>query len=372
MKVLEVFGEPIASGGQEAFIFNVLQHMDRSSLLMDFFTPYYCSNEHYRKLIEACGGTVHCCELPFQPGKTRRNIIRPLVNYLKTEQYDAVHIHSGSTTVLAYGAYAAHTAGVRKIIVHSHVDAPKSLKHSLVRAFAAPFFHRYPTEFCACSREAGEAKYPKDILESKVQIIKNGIDLELFSFRPDVRAEYRRELNIGDDTLLLGHVGRFSEQKNHRFDLEVLQALKTQHPELPVKLLWIGEGELETELRELVRQMGLENTVLFQGVVHNVQDYLQAMDVFLFPSLFEGLGIVGVEAQAAGLPVLASENVPRELGLTDSVRFLPLGDPLLWADKVLEVYGERKPENPAALREQGYYIRDTANAVRMLYFGPTN
>lgn len=370
MRVLEVFGEPIASGGQEAFIFNVLRHMDRTDLTVDFFTPYFCSNSDYKALIEACGGQLFRMGLPFRPGKSRRNIIRPLREHLRHEPYDAVHIHSGSTTILAYGAYTAHAAGVPQIIVHSHVAAQKSLKHSLIRAYAAPYFRKYPTAFCACSYEAGEAKFPEEILRSRLQIIKNGIDLERFAFNPDVRTEYRRQLGMADGTVLLGHVGRFSEQKNHRFDLEVLQALRKQRPVLDIKLLWIGEGELEPDLRQMVKAMQLEDTVIFQGVVNNVNDYLQAVDVFLFPSLYEGLGIVGVEAQAAGLPVLASDAIPEELQLTDSIRFLPIENPEVWASMIPDVCRERKPDNIIHLKKQGYSIQETSAAVRKLYFKP--
>ena len=367
MRVLEVFGEPIASGGQEAFVFNVVKHMDRSGLELDFFTPYDCSSEYYRKMVEEIGGRTICAGLPFLPGQSRRNIIEPLQDCLMKGRYDTVHIHSGSTTVLAYGAYAARRCGVENVIVHSHCTNIVNLKYRLTKAYASFFFRRYPTQFCACSLEAGAAKFPAEIVRDRLQIINNGIELERFAFRPEVRAEYRKKLGLSEDTLVLGHVGRFSEQKNHRFDLQILEALLHEHPALDVKLLWIGEGELEQELRQRVTDAGLEDRVHFAGVVHNVGDYLQAMDVFLLPSLFEGLGIVGVEAQAAGLPVLVSEAVPRALQLTESVRYLPLGSPEDWAAKILEVRGERAADNIPALTAKGYSIQETAARVRSLY-----
>lgn len=336
--------------------------------MLDFFTPYFCSNGEYRQLIEDCGGKLFCAGLHFLPGKSRRNIIPPLRDCLTKTRYDAVHIHSGSTTVLAYAAYAAHLCHVPNIIVHSHCTNIDSLKYRLTKKYASLYFHRYPTQFCACSYEAGKAKFPPEILRNKLQVINNGIDLDRFAFQPDVRAEYRRKLGIEDPTILVGHVGRFSEQKNHRYDLEVLRELKSLALNMKFKLLWIGGGELETELRQLVKEMDLDDSVIFQGVVSNVNDYLQAMDVFILPSLFEGLGIVGVEAQAAGLPVLASDAVPKALGLTESVRFLPLDSAEQWARQILDKCHERKPENTKALAAQGYSIRDTAAAVRALYF----
>ncbi|MBR2853528.1 MAG: glycosyltransferase, partial [Clostridia bacterium] len=249
----------------------------------------------------------------------------------------------------------------------SHVAAPReSWKHRLIKAWGACFFRRYPTQFCACSLAAGESKFPDDIVRTRLRVINNGIDLSRFAFNHEKRAEIRRILNISRHTLLLGHVGRFSEQKNHRFDLEILEELKKKSV-TDIRLLWIGEGELEDELRRLAAEKGLQDVVIFQGVVMNVEDFLQAMDVFLLPSLFEGLGIVGVEAQAVGLPVLVSDRIPQDLKLTESVRFLPLGNAELWSDEILRHRGERHSENPVLIREKGYDISQTAAEVRALY-----
>ena len=368
MKVLEIFGEPIASGGQESFIFNVLRNIDRTDLQLDFFTPYSCTNTDYAALITQYGGKLACANLPFQPGASRRSILGPLTAYLKSEPCDAVHIHSGSISVLAYASFAAHCCGVGNIIVHSHSTVIReSLKYRLTKAYGAFFFRRCPTQFCACSWEAGICKFPDDIVRTRLRVIPNGIDLPRFTFDTRKRVEIRRALSIPEESLLLGHVGRFAEQKNHRFDLEILEELKKKG-RTDIRLLWIGEGELEDELRQMVKEKKLQNEVIFQGVVMNVEDYLQAMDVFLLPSLFEGLPVVGVEAQAAGLPVLVSDRVSRELALTDSVVFLPLEDASCWAEEILRHRGERRPENPERIREKGYDIYHTASEVRALYF----
>lgn len=368
MNVLEVFGEPIASGGQESFVFNVLQNIDRTDLQIDFFTPYSCSNPYYEALIREYAGRLFCGNLSFRPGASRRNIILPLKKVLENEEYDAVHVHSGSISVLAYSSYTAHHCGVPNIIVHSHSTVIRdNLKYRLTKAYGAFFFHRYPTQFCACSKEAGACKFPNDITAGRLQIVRNGIDLSCFAYNPLLRSEYRKKLGISENTLLIGHVGRFAQQKNHRFDLDILEELK-KRTETDIRLLWIGEGELEEELRRMVTERNLQKEVIFGGVVMNVQDYLQAMDMFILPSLFEGLGIVGVEAQAAGLPVLVSDRVPQELALTDSVSFLSLNNPGLWADAILNTGKTRALENPEKLLAAGYDIRQTAAVVRKLYF----
>ena len=367
MNVLEVFGEPIASGGQESFVFNVLQNIDRTDLHLDFFTPYSCSNPHHEALIREYDGKLFCGGLPFEPGQKRAAIIPPLKDCLNAGRYDAVHIHSIRMSILAYAAYAAHACGVKNIIVHSHLAVKEgSLKYALQKAWCGFFFRRYPTRFCACSHEAGACRYPPEITEKRLQVIPNGIDLQKFRFRPETRQKVREELNIDEDTLLLGHVGRLAEEKNQTFDLAVLSLLKQKGEK--VRLLLIGEGDREDELRRRADELSLSRDVIFQGVVTNVHDYLQAMDLFLLPSLREGLPVVGVEAQAAGLPVLTSDEVTREMNLTGRVSYLPLSDPAPWADTILTLRGRRFPEDGRVLAAKGYDIRHTASLVRSLYF----
>ena len=367
MKVLEVFGEPIASGGQESFVFNVLQNIDRTDLQIDFFTPYSCSNPHYEALIREYDGRLFCGGLPFEPGQKRAGIIRPLQDCLRREHYDAVHIHSIRVSILAYAAYAAASCGIPNIIVHSHHAEKKgSGKYYLTKAYTACFFLRYPTQFCACSYDAGASRFPAGITKHRLQVIPNGIDLAKFRFDPEVRKEARGRLHTDETTLLVGHVGRFTEEKNHGFDLEILSRLKEK--EEKARLLLIGEGEGEEALRRKAKELGLQQDVIFQGVVTNVQEYLQAMDVFILPSLSEGLPMVGVEAQAAGLPVVTSEEVTREMNLTGNVCYLPLDDPERWAKQILSVRGKRYQENERILEKKGYGIQNTAALVRRLYF----
>lgn len=368
MRVLEVFGEPIASGGQESFVFNVLRNIDRTDLHMDFFTPYTCSNPHYEALIREYHGKLICGGLPFTPGEKRSAIIQPLCEMLRTEHYDAVHIHSIRMSILAYAGYAAHRCGISNIIVHSHGTVLRDdLKYRLAKIYCSGFFRRFPSQFCACSKDAGISRFPAEIVKNKLQIIHNGVDLDRFAFKPEVRAAYRKKLGLKETVLLIGHVGRLSEEKNHLFDLAILEELK-KRSETDVRLLWVGEGDQEKELRQTVRQKGLESEVIFQGAVTDVENYMQAMDVTILPSLFEGLGIVGVEAQAAGLPVLASNRVPEELNLTGGVLFLPIDQPERWADRILSAGRQRFPEYNRILAQKGYSIRDTASQVRKLYF----
>lgn len=366
MKILEISGEPIASGGQEMFIINVLRHINMDSLKIDLLTPYYCDNEVYLKDAEKNGGKVTILNLPFQPGSLRLNIVLPLYNYLKSNRYDAVHIHSGSITVLVFASLIAWLCSVKMIVVHSHSTGKvKDLKYHLLKIFSFPFLRFIPDEYCACSVAAGEWKFPKSVVRKKLRVINNGVDLDLFSPSPDKRAEMRKNLGILDSTLVIGNVGRFSTPKNHPFTFEVFKALKDQVKNS--KLMLVGDGELMDDAKDRVKELGLEKDVIFVGRVNNVQDYVQAMDVFVFPSLWEGLGLVGVEAQGVGIPVIASTNVPLEMKLTDDVFYLPLDNVEDWVDKIIEVSSLPRKNNIDKIRKQGYDINQTAEKLRKLY-----
>ena len=365
-RILEITGEPIASGGQEMFIINVLRHINMDSLKIDLLTPYYCDNKVYQNDVENNGGKVTILELPFQPGSLRLNIITPLYIYLKNNRYDVVHIHSGRITVLVFASLVSWLCGTNKIIVHSHCTGKvKDLMYRLLKIFSYPFLRFIPDEYCACSIAAGEWKFPQSVVRKKLRVINNGVDLDLFSPNQAKRTEIRRKYEIGEDTLVIGNVGRFSLPKNQPFTFEVFKSLKNKIENS--KLILVGDGELMDEAKERVKELGIEKDVIFVGRVSNVQDYVQAMDVFVFPSLWEGLGLVGVEAQGVGIPVLASTAVPQEMKLTDDVFYLPLDNVEKWVEKIIEVSSLPRKNNIDKIREQGYDINQTAEELRELY-----
>ena len=293
MRILELTGEPIGTGGQEMFIINLLRHIDLTDLQIDWLTPYYCENDTYRKEVEDKGGRVICFNLHFNPGGSRNNIVNPLNNFLKKNYYDVVHIHSGSTSVLALCAFVAKWNKVKKIIVHSHsTGLSKSLKHYVLRMITNPILSMCPTHYLACSVDAGVWKFPASVVRGKLQIINNGIDLNLFAPDETKRLEYRKMLDISDKTMVIGNVGRFSYVKNQEFLIEIVSQLKQRRKN--IKLMLVGVGETMNEIKSLVVSKKLTEDVLFIGGVNNVYDYMQAMDIFAFPSRWEGLGMVGV------------------------------------------------------------------------------
>lgn len=364
-RVLEVFGEPIISGGQEAFVNNVVESIDWSDLSIDLFTPYYCNNKLYKDNVEKRGGKVYAAGLDFKPGKSRFNIEKVIDAHLKTNQYDVVHVHSGSISVLALTAKIARRNGVERVIVHSHSPAEhETIKHLLVKLYFSKTLYKYPTNYLACSMNAALCKYPKKIASTKTVFLKNGINLEKYKFNPTVREKIRSQLEIENDVYVIGHVGRFSREKNHTFLIDVFNGLIKKG--VKVKLLLVGDGELQDEVKNKVLVLGLADNVILTGNISNVNEYMQAMDIFVLPSLYEGLPFVGVEAQASGMPVIVSTGVSQELKLTKSILYIDLSVQK-WIDSIECMLGLSRKNNIEELRKKGFDIKETSSTLKSLY-----
>lgn len=364
-RILEVFGEPISRGGQESYVMNVLQHMDLTGFHIDMFTPYYCNNEKYIDYINSIKGVIVHEDLPFKVGGTRREIIPVFERYLQNNRYDVVHIHSGSISVLAYYARIASNAGVKKVIVHSHSSGAKeNIKHILIKSYAAGIFKKYVTDYCACSAEAAKWKYPRSVL-SKVNIMNNGIDLDQFQYDSKNRNELRRLYGIKHDEFVLGHVGRFTYEKNQIFLIDVLEKYISTYR--IAKLVLVGDGDELPNVKRRVIERKLEELVIFTGTQDNVDKYMDMFDVFLFPSLYEGMGIVGIEAQASGLPVIASEGVPKTIDVTGNVHFCNINIVSTWCDEIENVRNIKRKNYRDKIKENGFDVIESSDDVRTLY-----
>ena len=367
MNVIEITGEPILHGGQEKFIFNVIENIDYSGLSIDVLTPYICDNEGFRKLLISKGGNVYELGLEFKPGKSRKLLLNPITQFLKEHHYDVVHIHSGSISVLAYTALAAKHASVRKIIVHSHSTGISSIKHKVIRFIFGLLLKKCATDFLACSKQAGKMKYPRSIVKNDLIIIENGISIDEYKRNDVIRKRKRNELNISDDSFVIGHVGRFSQEKNHSFIVSLFSEIHERIPKS--KLLLVGDGELLTDVEEEVQKRHIEESVIFTGNVDNVPDYYQVMDIFVLPSLYEGFSFVTLEAQAAGLPCLISTGVPETVVLGQNVDQISLEDKNGWIERAIYYKDIEPVDNSTVIREKGYDIKQTAAKIKNLYEG---
>ena len=315
-------------GGVETLLMSIYRNMDREQIQFDFL----CHNRtqsQFQEEILSLGGRMYQVNGPRHGGFL--HYIKELNRFFKEHpEYTIVHAHMNRDS--AFALWQAKRCKIPIRISHSHIALQKyKFPYSLYFKAARKLNSFSLTHRFACSKEAGEELFGKN---ASFTVIPNAIQTDAFRFDPDMRAKKRAEWGADEDTLIIGHVGRFDNQKNHAFVVRVFAALQKKVQN--ARLVLIGGGPLEASIRDLVHTLSLEDSVVFAGQHARLQADYSAMDAFLFPSLFEGFGIVAVEAQCAGLPVTASDQVPREVALTDDISFLPLNrSPEAWADEIL-------------------------------------
>lgn len=357
---------PIINNGVYQYIFNHMAYMDRERFQFDFLTrnaKALAATEEYRKY----GFSIQSFS------STERNdeeeLRREITDILK-QGYDAIHLHTSFWRGFLIEQIAMEL-NVPKVIVHSHstwVDVADDKKREemlrIHNAYKMKFDFRYATDVCACSALAGDWLYGERIPREKIQILPNAIDVEKYSFHPEIRDSVRKRLGVEDKTVI-GSVGRYCYQKNQGFLIRAFAKAREQNKNL--FLMLIGGGELRDELKKQIADAGLKDAVCCLNWQEKVQDYFQAMDVFCLPSLFEGLGITCIEAQAAGLRCLLADTIPEEAEVTDLVTFLPL-DEQIWAEEIAQSRqaGDRGRKDKE-IEAKGYDIRSAVKKLEKLY-----
>ena len=322
VNVLLFFGEPLSYGGQESFIANMYSNFNNKNIKYTFATPFYANNDELLRQIEAKGDKVIALNMDFNRHR-KRHILQAAEKIMTNGAFDVIHINSGSIFTLSRISKMAKKKKIKKIIVHSHATGYDTIRHKVIKTFFNIHLYNYADLFFACSKKAGEFKFSKRITESnKFKVIYNGINLNKFKFNPEKRAHIRRVYDIQDRHVLC-NIGRFSEEKNQLFLLKVFR----KYLEMDDKgflLLLGGSGPLEKNINAHIRKHALQNNVLLLKERKDVFDFLSAADLFIFPSKFEGLGISVVEAQASGLPIVCSDNIPEEAKITKEYYTLSL------------------------------------------------
>ena len=355
------------SGGIESFLCNVLSQMDMRGIQVDIAAAELMESI-FTEPLKKHG--VRFFELSGSQRNLRGNYSR-FKELLEKERYDVVHLHIFHGLSLYY-AVLAERAGVPVRIVHSHNTAlRKSLTRpvkQLIHGVARERYTRAATDLWACSAAAAEFLFSKRILTARgYRFIPNGLETERFQFDPVVRLMVRRELGF-EDQFVIGNIGRLCYQKNQSFLLDIFAEVQKQKPES--RLLLVGEGEAHFRLEQQVEQLGLTEKVLFYGTTNHVEQLYWAMDVFVFPSRFEGLGIAVVEAQTAGLPVVCSEHVPREACVTSLFHSLPLAAGAeKWGDTLLQLLdGPMERQKYAAkIKNSGFDAFDVSERIGRYY-----
>ncbi len=362
VNVLQVLGK-LNRGGAETLVMDMYRNIDRSKFNFDFVkhTTDKCS---YDSEILALGGEIY--SIPRYKFYNHFKYKKAWNNFFKEHRnYDIVHCHVRSTACIIlkiakkYGIYT---------IAHSHsVSSGKGIGAIIKRIFQ--FKIRYIANyFLGCSQKANEWLFGKKIANSnKCKVLHNGIDIKKFAYDINIRKRIRNELKIQDNEILIGHVGRFVKQKNHEFLVDIFYEYH-KNINKNSKLLLIGDGELREKIQDKVKSLGIEENIIIMNSTNVVQNYYSAMDVFVFPSIFEGLGMVIIEAQANGLQCIVSDTIPHEVNVTGNVEFIPLDKPKeVWGKAINNKCHVERLTNLEKIKESGYDIKDSTIKLQNIY-----
>lgn len=356
IRVLHIVSSLGTGSGVMSVLMSYHRKIDRSRVQFDYLATREAENTFEAEIL-ALGGRVYHLPRPSLTPEFRK----------QTEEFFRAHggecpvVHAHPIYASAIFGKTAVKYGVKRVIQHSHTSKYSANPVSAARNFATlALFGRRATDFAACSGVAKKMFFWKK--PEEVYLMRNAIDLEKFTFSGEKRNAIREALGIGRDALVLGHVGRFAKEKNHSFLLDVFSRLRKLQPE--ARLLLLGDGELFEAVKAEAARAGLADGVIFAGRQADVGAYMSAMDVFVMPSLFEGLGIVLIEAQANGLPCVASDQVPLETKASELIEYLPLrGDVDRWVEAVQGK--DRLLGRPAAL--EAYEIGGAAEELVEYY-----
>lgn len=351
IRIAHIIGKWIG-GGVESVVMNYYRNIDKSKIQFDFICDEDSTNIP-RAEIESMGGRI----ILIPPYQKVFKYQKELKKVLKDGQYKIVHSHINALSV--FPLRAAKKAGVPVRIAHSHSTTnKKEWKKNLLKMALKPFSKVYATDYFACTEHAGRWLFgDKEFDKGNVYVLNNAIDLDKFKYNEQVRIAKRKELGIDDNTIVIGHAGRFVAQKNHEFIIDVFNEVHKENKN--TKLMLIGKGPLEEQIKEKVKQYGLTEAVMFLGQrPEDIHELYQAMDIFLFPSLYEGLGMVAIEAQCSGLPCICSTEVPQIAKVTDNAEFVKLEESLeIWKKKVLDSYNNKdRKDYKDEIASHGYDI----------------
>lgn len=326
IRILQIMPGGHVCGGIEMFVMNYYRRLVNQGVQFDFLF-HYKEKGYFDDEIKSLGGEIYYFSI-----REDKNILKYIYQlfkfFAKHREYKIIHGHMPGMGPIYF--FVAMLCGIKVRISHAHVtETEKTLKGNILKRIIKiiPFLSN---TYCACSNAAGKFMYGS----RSFKVINNAIDTDKFVFNEYKRLILRKELNIEND-FVVGHIGRFNIQKNHMFLLNVFSEILKLNGKS--KLLLVGEGPEENSIRRKAKDLGIESQVIFLGTRNDVCDLYNVMDCFVLPSIFEGLPIVGIEAQCNGLPSFFSDEITDELGVSDLANFLSLeDDERFWAKEILE------------------------------------
>lgn len=352
------------AGGAETFLMKIYRQIDKDKYQMDF-----CINVKekcfYEDEICAMGGRIF--RIP-PKSESVKEFKKQLAEIVRDNGYEYV-FRITSSAMGFMDLKVAKKAGAKVCVARSSNSSDGGgIKAFIAHRLGRALYGKYLDVKIAPSNLA--AKYTfgnKAVKYNKVSILHNAVDLNIFNFDKEERQRIRKEFEIGDKEILVGHVGRFMRQKNHKFLIRVFKKICNRNPN--AKLMLVGVGELEKDIKEQVKQLGLDEKVIFTGVRSDVPKLLSAMDVFVFPSFYEGMPNTVIEAQATGLPCVVADTITREANITGLVKYLPLDNIDNWAKETLESIKQGRTDTKSDFIKNGYDIESVVQKFTRLVFG---
>lgn len=367
IRVLQIIGR-MDCGGIETMIMNLYRHIDREQVQFDFLA-HYGREAAYNEEIRALGGRIY--EMPALKDEKHVYYWR-LFSYIKAlhkffrehSEYKVIHGHMTNTAAIYMPI--AKKYGVTCRISHSHNTHAKSGLLGITTNFLQKPIYKYATDFFACSEGAKHWFYPKKLLMSgKVQLLANAVDAKKYRFNPERRECLRKELGL-DGKLVVTCVARFRPEKNQGFLLDVLQEMRKQQEN--VVFVFAGEGPCEEEVKQKAKMYHLEEYTRFLGMRNDIQDVLSASDVFVLPSLWEGLPVTVIEAQANGLHCVVAEGLTEEMNVLGTVEYVSLQNtPDVWANMLCQAASSPRRDTYKEIKDAGYDINTTAPWLQDFY-----
>lgn len=344
-------------GGLETMLMNYYRHIDRNKVQFDFLVHRDFEADYDQEIIKLGGKIYHVSRLvPWS-----RSYRAGLKNFFHEHpEYRIVHVHQDCLSSVAL--QCAKECGVPVRIAHSHSsNATKNIKYP-IKLYYMRQIPKYATHMFACGKQAGDWMFSG----SNYEIVRNAIDTRKYQYLSDIDKQMRAEFELGE-RIVIGHVGNFTAAKNHLFLLKVFREILKSKPE--ARLLLVGGGEGMDSVKEKARNMGILDRIIFTGVRSDVNRLMQAMNVFVFPSLYEGLPVTMIEAQTSGVPCVISDHVSDECIITkDLVSIMTLEEsPVRWAEHILMQSCRKRENHIKEIQESGYDISTAAKKVESFY-----
>ncbi len=352
-------------GGIESFLCNMYSEIDRNNFQFDFVTR--CEHPAKEKELHALGAHIYKVS-------SQKNILAYMkdIRTIIGNGYDIIHIHKNSAANIIPFIVAAYSDKQTKVVAHSHNTAPSvggftPILHTINR----PILWKLSDAHLACSNMAGEWLYGRN---RKFQVISNGIITKKYIYNEEINNELRRTLDIPESAYVIGNIGRFTMQKNHKYLIQIFYELCKVNTNY--YLVLVGDGPQKVEMESYAKELGIISNIRFLGVRSDINSILQIMDIFIMTSLYEGLPIVSVEAQAAGMNLFLSDTISKESELTSYVNWFSLDDNILklrdWILKTPKLTSDIKKMMNEQVKNKGFDANLSAKKLEKLYYNLKN